>query len=1132
MSQSVLPGQADAADEPAQAPEAAYKFDAFISYSHAADGRLAPTLHSGLERLARPWYRLRALHVFRDTTNLAIRPDLWGEIVRHLEQSRWLLLLASPQAAASKWVAKELSWWLEHRSADRILVVLTEGEIVWDEAAADFDWHRTTALPQLLSGCFLSEPHHGDFAWVRQQHDATLDSARFRDAVLGVASTLRGVPKDELDGEAVRTLRRNRAMAWGAATALLLLLALALVNLSASREAAWHTSEALANSQRTLANALAAEAAQTRAAGDGPAALRLLAEALQTAPTPQVRANVLLAPPPAARLAHILAPALATRCLAFAPGGRTLALGLFDGNVVLVDAIDGLELGRVQAVAMPVIGLAFSGDGQRLYAVQREPADAAWNEPLDGQPRSALSVFDLKRPGAPQLLQQHTRAGKVEHYAAVAFDAAHDQVWVASGPALQTVDARGDKPTTALRHADGRPFATLSLSPDGRYVAGSDTHGHIEILDLQTKTRYAHSSPQPRTTFAYSDYRVSIDPRGPGGPVAVFGAPDGRVYAWHFGEHTSPKALALSHAGGTSVALMSADERWLASGGWDGIARLSALPGACTQPPCDAAASASRPAEAAPGGIVDGPPRSARLPLLSGTTTAGVGAIAFAPDSSLLAATQVVPVGSVADGPGRWMFGRVHLWRIESREASLLRASRANPPIVAMDYDGQGRLLTLTGARNPVLNIDGAPTRLTIPGIVMTPASISQIEDTTTSELAFLSDAGRFGDQEVRDPRILTGELILGCAMSRRAASIACVSAESAPSERALRKPVLHMAAPGDAQTRRIELPLPRVTGLPALAWSDDGSHLALSLETPLPTEAGSLSRRPTHVFTLQRDGSAMKEIDGERTLVARGLAWRPGSAQLALADDTGSVVLLGPDGRNTWNADDRMVTDRALLAWTADGRCIVAASQARLRSWCWQEGAWQLHTADVGVGFHPTALAMLADGVSVAVGERSGRIAVHDSRSWAQLAGAEGEAGAVLQLRVRPDGGALAVLAQREAAVLGAAVPASAAAAERLTNWTLAAGKLGNVSEARRQVLDAQTADAAFSFDPAAMAYWDIVAQGDALTKRSMGPVDWIIGRHPVDYASDLRAWLEAHPRHTLVRALDVSAGSGEAAR
>jgi hypothetical protein len=31
-------------------------FDGFISYSHAADGRLAPAVQRGLHRLAKPWH--------------------------------------------------------------------------------------------------------------------------------------------------------------------------------------------------------------------------------------------------------------------------------------------------------------------------------------------------------------------------------------------------------------------------------------------------------------------------------------------------------------------------------------------------------------------------------------------------------------------------------------------------------------------------------------------------------------------------------------------------------------------------------------------------------------------------------------------------------------------------------------------------------------------------------------------------------------------------------------------------------------------------------------------------------------------------------------------------------------------
>jgi hypothetical protein len=39
------------------------RYDAFISYSHATDGALAPALQRGLMRLAKPWHRRQAISV-------------------------------------------------------------------------------------------------------------------------------------------------------------------------------------------------------------------------------------------------------------------------------------------------------------------------------------------------------------------------------------------------------------------------------------------------------------------------------------------------------------------------------------------------------------------------------------------------------------------------------------------------------------------------------------------------------------------------------------------------------------------------------------------------------------------------------------------------------------------------------------------------------------------------------------------------------------------------------------------------------------------------------------------------------------------------------------------------------------
>src|SRR5688572_24207036 len=72
------------------------RFDAFISYSRRLDADLAPALQSAMQRFAKPWYRLRALRIFRDNASLSANPGLWSSIEQALDGSSYFILLASP----------------------------------------------------------------------------------------------------------------------------------------------------------------------------------------------------------------------------------------------------------------------------------------------------------------------------------------------------------------------------------------------------------------------------------------------------------------------------------------------------------------------------------------------------------------------------------------------------------------------------------------------------------------------------------------------------------------------------------------------------------------------------------------------------------------------------------------------------------------------------------------------------------------------------------------------------------------------------------------------------------------------------------------------------------------------------
>src|SRR5215468_9595974 len=196
-------------------------YDAFISYSHAKDKPVAAALQSVMQKLGKPWYRRRALRVFRDDTSLSATPRLWPTIEQALAQSRFLILLASPEAAASHWVGKEVAYWLEAKSADTLLIAVTDGTLTWDNAINDFAPSENTPLPPALKGRFTAEPKWVDLTAYRDGADKR--DAKFTELAADFAAAIRGMPKEDLLSQEVRQQRRTLTLAWSAVGSLLIL---------------------------------------------------------------------------------------------------------------------------------------------------------------------------------------------------------------------------------------------------------------------------------------------------------------------------------------------------------------------------------------------------------------------------------------------------------------------------------------------------------------------------------------------------------------------------------------------------------------------------------------------------------------------------------------------------------------------------------------------------------------------------------------------------------------------------------------------------------------------------------------------------------------------------------------------
>ena len=204
------------------------KYKAFISYKHGDDDALAKSLEKSLEKFAKPTFKRRAIEVFRDGNDLSAAADLGEKIRSGLENSEFIICMASPKYAASKWCVREAEFWRDHKSIDNFLIVLTDGEILWDESTNDFDWNVTTAIPKALSGAFKGEPFYIDFRNAGPEENLNLDNPDFKNRLVLLAATLHGKSIGDMVGEATKQHKRTMRIRNSAISIIMLFMGLSL----------------------------------------------------------------------------------------------------------------------------------------------------------------------------------------------------------------------------------------------------------------------------------------------------------------------------------------------------------------------------------------------------------------------------------------------------------------------------------------------------------------------------------------------------------------------------------------------------------------------------------------------------------------------------------------------------------------------------------------------------------------------------------------------------------------------------------------------------------------------------------------------------------------------------------------
>lgn len=180
---------------------AAYRIFAFISYSHR-DLAVAKWLQRKLERFRLPVEihneidaRCRYLRpVFRDQSDLD-SGILSQELSRHLQESKYLIIICSKHSAASDWVSREADAFVAMGRLDRIIPVIVP----------DGDTPEIQLFPRSLREYFQAHPEY-------ELLGVNIGEVGREKALVRVVSRMLGVSFDSLWKRHLRQLRRRIAI--------------------------------------------------------------------------------------------------------------------------------------------------------------------------------------------------------------------------------------------------------------------------------------------------------------------------------------------------------------------------------------------------------------------------------------------------------------------------------------------------------------------------------------------------------------------------------------------------------------------------------------------------------------------------------------------------------------------------------------------------------------------------------------------------------------------------------------------------------------------------------------------------------------------------------------------------------
>jgi WD40 repeat protein len=462
-------------------------YDAFVSYSHA-DRTLAKALQSGLQRFARPWNRLRALAVFRDDSELAASPDLWESVRQAMDDSRYLIVVASPQARASEWVDREVRYWLRTRSLETVLVVVAAGEWRLGDTGASGE---SSAVIPALAEAYSAEPRHLDVRHL-DEPQWVLSSADFRNAIAELAAPLHGKPKSELDSEDKRLFQRSRRLRRSALAALCLLATIAVIAGAVATVNANDANTSRQATRREQHRAQEARAAADRATSEAQAQERRAAAAAREADRQKALAAAFRGRADTAR-------AEATRQLRIAQAQEALARTAA-AEATRQQTLAAAAKGEAQNQAALATSRRLAEQSLSLQesdpATARRVAAAAWKVAPTVESRGAL-IRAWHNPEMRVARGPDGLAGFVDRHRVLSVDETGLRFW----------DTRTGRWSPSTTQGSGW-VSDAAVTPDGRFAVVAHDWEYASVWDTRTLTRVR------RVKESSLAHTVVVEPQG------------------------------------------------------------------------------------------------------------------------------------------------------------------------------------------------------------------------------------------------------------------------------------------------------------------------------------------------------------------------------------------------------------------------------------------------------------------------------------------------------------------------------------------------------------------------------------------------------------------------------------------